>query len=105
MVENNVRNLCALSESARMLAIDDGRHNPYAKNGGQAFPCFKPQRSAKTALSKAGRTATARFLAGDSLDLCGVIGDGGTQVRIEWSGAQSRGPGEIVAHAFTVNAP
>lgn len=102
MVENNVRNLCALSGDAHMLAIDDGRHNQYAKNGGPGFPVFQAAALDRKGSVKGGPYSHGTFPGGGQFGLMRVIDDGGPQVRIEWSG-RNHEDREIVAHTFTVS--
>jgi phosphodiesterase/alkaline phosphatase D-like protein len=41
LVDNEIRNVCMISADAHMVAIDDGSHGGYAKNGRGGFPVLQ----------------------------------------------------------------
>ncbi|HYP18354.1 MAG TPA: alkaline phosphatase D family protein [Opitutus sp.] len=102
MVEHNVRNICLLSGDAHMLAIDDGRHNQYATNGGPGFPVFQAAALDRKGSVKGGPYSHGAFPGRGQFGVMRVLDDGGPVVRVEWSGRNHRDE-EIVAHQFTVD--
>jgi phosphodiesterase/alkaline phosphatase D-like protein len=104
LVENSIRNLCLLSGDAHMLAIDDGRHNQYATKGGPGFPVFQAAALDRRGSVKGGPYSHGTFPGGGQFGLMRVIDDGGSEVRVEWSG-RNHEDREIVAHRFTVSVP
>lgn len=103
LAEHEIRNLVMLAGDAHMLAIDDGTNSDYSTAGGAGFPVMHAGALDRPGAVKGGPYSEGSFGGAGQFGLMTIIDEGGSTVRVEWSGRDwtSR---EITSLSFTVSA-
>jgi hypothetical protein len=101
--EHHIRNLVMVSGDAHMVAIDDGTHSDYSKNGRAGFPVLQAAALDRPGNIKGGPYSEGAFPGGGQFGVLRIEDDGST-VKVALSGRNWRGK-TIVSYRFTVPWP
>lgn len=99
IVENEIDDILMVSGDAHMLALDDGRNNQFATEGGPGFPIFQVGALDRFGSYKGGPYSHGSVTGGGHFGLVQVEDNGGRTVTVTLSG-RNRDDDVLMAHTF-----
>ncbi len=101
IVANNIENLVMLSGDAHMVAADDGSNNTFGSGGtGPGFPVFHAAALDRRGSVKGGPYSEGTFPGGGQFGLLEVGDNGGTEIRVTFTGLTWEGT-ELIRYSRT----